>query len=75
MKKYTLKTLIKLTDRRKTTHIIAELWEVYGHYFFFLPLQDPYFLHILQATHIQYRLYHWYNNTDDVTLILQLSVT
>ena len=33
--------------------IIAELWAVYGYYFFFLPITDPYILHILQATHIE----------------------
>ena len=33
--------------------IIAELWEVYRYYFFFLSLQNKYILHILQATHIQ----------------------
>ena len=33
--------------------IITELWVVYGYYFFFLPIQDPYMQHILQAAHIQ----------------------
>ena len=36
-----------------TLPIIAALWVVYGCYFFFLPIQDLYILHILQAAHIQ----------------------
>ena len=48
----TLRTLMELPDWRKKT-IIAELWIVYGYYFFFLPMQDPYIQHNLQVTYIQ----------------------
>ena len=34
-------------------NITAELWVVYGYYFFSLPIQDPCILHVLQAAHIQ----------------------
>ena len=46
-------------DAYKTTWIeekqpiITELWVVYGYNFFFLHIQDPYILNILQAPHIQ----------------------
>ena len=33
--------------------MIAELWVVHGYHLFCLPIQAPYILHILQATHIQ----------------------
>ena len=33
--------------------MIAKLWVVYVYYLFFLPIQDPYNLHILQAAHMQ----------------------
>ena len=32
---------------------IVELWVVYVYYFLCPPIQDPYFLHILQANYIQ----------------------
>ena len=53
------KPFIKLPDWRKHP-MIAELWVVYGYYFFFLPIQDPYILHVLQAAHI-YSPYHGHN--------------
>ena len=43
--------IIYLTGEKQP--IIADLWVVYGYYPFFLPIQDPYILHILQVTHIQ----------------------
>ena len=58
--KATLKTPIKLPVCGKQP-IIAEVWVVYGYYFLFLPILDPYIPHILQATHTQPSPYHGYN--------------
>ena len=33
--------------------IIAELWAVYGYYFYLLPIQYLYIRYVLQVTHIQ----------------------
>ena len=38
---------------REKQLIISDLWVVFVYYFFSLPIQDPYILHILQATYVQ----------------------
>ena len=51
LNKNMLKPCIKLLNWRKQP-IIDELWVLYWYYLLFLPIQDPYILHILQAAHI-----------------------
>ena len=53
LNKNTLKTLIKLLDWSETTHNCPVMGSVQGYHFFYLPIQDPYIKHILQAAHNQ----------------------